>query len=163
MTITRASKIISLINNLNLDNYDRVFLSYNKDTQSIEIKHEPSNLLIKLLIDIRDDMSVLLSHDKNEQLNLKWVYNASLNHNNLLDDDLEVVKTSFSVNEISYIISVDDKTFILRKDIYKFLKTKGIQIFNGTYKNNTLEMVGMLNQPSAKDIVFNISIFTIEV
>ncbi len=162
MTKQRSNKIISLLNNLDLDNYDKVILNYNKETMSINIDHEPSQLTVKLILDERDDLKPLLEHEKNSLLNLKW-NDSNIDYNNLLDD-VKPIKTKIYRAEVSNIITIGNEDFILPEHIYKFLKTKDTHIYTGKYTaNNLLELKGTLKQPSNKDIVFSIRYFTIKV
>ncbi len=162
MTKTRANKIISLVNNLNLDCYKKVELKYNVEKMSISIDHKPSNLKINILLDERDDFKPLLEHEKNSLLELNWKL-SDINNEKILDD-VEVVKTEVTRGEISNIITVNTEDFILREDIYKFLKGKDITLYSGLFhEQNILELIGILEQPSNKDIVFKISFFTIRV
>jgi len=162
MTKQRSNKIISFINNLNLDSYKNVKLEYNKNTMSININHKPSNLIIKLLLDERDDFTPLLTHEKTSLLELVWK-ETNVDNSKILDD-VKVTKNKISRIEISNIITVNGEDFILREDIYKALKSKDITLYSGLFHGqNILDLKGVLKQPSNKDIVFKISFFTIRI
>ncbi len=162
MTKTRANTIISLIANLDLDNYKNVKTYYNEESMSINIEHKPSMLTIKLSLDKRDNLAPLLEHEKTTTLELLWE-NIEIDNTEMLND-VEPKRTKVIKDYITNLIEVDSKEYVLREDMFKFLSKKDILIFSAEFSNkNTLKVVGELNQPSSKDILFDIEFFSVPI